>query len=200
MTYLLKSRASGEIKEVDASEITEETFTVYEVFHTTPMSKEHFEEEMKKFQILDLQMQQQILQKKLQDLMSQGAPVPTTVTPSPMTPTFPVTTTGDPPLATPQVLSEAGTTVSASSVSALDSKVPQVINPKTNAPYTKAERDQLFAKFSEDMERTSEEIIFCENNGDHFVAVVSHKHPGFPQNVGGIPIVQMNEEEHMQMR
>jgi hypothetical protein len=205
MTYLLRSRASGEINEVESSEITEESFTEFEVYHSTPMSKEHFEEEMKKFQIMDLQMQQQILQQKLQELMTQGTPAPvgdpSVATPS-AGPAFPPLNNQIAPVApvANKMTTAEGTTASTSSVSMLESKVPQVINPKTNKPYTQAERDELFVKFSEDMERTSEEIIFCENNGDHFVAVVASKHPGFPKNVGGIPIVQMTEEEHMQMR
>jgi hypothetical protein len=172
MSYLIKSKESGEMTiHDDVSHLNEESFDTVQVYHMSEITKDNFEEEIKRFQILEIQRQQQLLNQQLQKLMGDNASV------SPVIPTSPINV--------------------ANSNGSVPPPLPPMINPATKQPYTKEEVSKAYTDFDADVMGRSEDVIFTENAGDHFIAVVTQKTHDFPKNIRGIPIVQMLEEEHM---
>jgi hypothetical protein len=162
----------------DVSDLTEESFENVKVFHMSEITKDNFKEEIKRFQIMELQRQQMLLAQRLQSLIGDAPYVPQQLPTIPSDVSLPI-----------------NNTASVKPVSA----VPPMINPKTKRPYTSQEVDAVYVLFDQDMLGRSEDVIMTVNNGDHFVVVVHQKAPNFPRNIQGIPIVQMLEEEHMNL-
>lgn len=182
MGYLAKSKDTDEYKEIDPTTFTAEMFEELQLFHCSEILEENFEEEIKRFQIIEIQRQQQLLNKKLTELMGAvSSPIPPSVVEAP-----------------PVVLPD-GTVSTAVSTPKNVNKLPLNINPKTGTQYQPQEVDDLYAKFVEDIQQQSDKVIFCENNKDHFVAIVTTKDSNFPKTVNGIPLVQITEEEHLNM-
>jgi len=186
MGYLIKDKDTPDdnfriveditkIKKIDLKKLS--------IFYYYEIDSKYFEEEIKNHRKMELMKE---IEKKNKELTELGGPVPSNINHSyipPMNPNI-----------------NAGGMVN--NIIPLPSSISSLAptNDVLKLPNSQ-EVEILFQQFRKDMESREEynNVIYCENAGTHFIAIVTEKNSRFPKNIRNVPILQITEEEKQQI-